>query len=414
MPLRTPHPTRHPAPGTLEPDLAAALARLDEQGLRRHLGAVEETGPTRLVLDGKSYLNFASNDYLGLAQHPQVREAAKAAIDRFGVGSGASRLVTGSHRLHAELEAKIAAWKGIPRALAFSSGYAAALGTIPALAGPRDLVILDKLAHACLIDGTRLSGAEMRIFPHQNLGRLEALLKTNARVGGGRKVLIVTESVFSMDGDQADLKALVDLKDRYGAWLLVDEAHAVGMFGGAGEGLISLLDLQDRIELQMGTLSKALGVSGGYLSGSAALIDYLVNRARSFIYSTAPPPALAAAALAAIRVIEAPEGAQLRQRLWANVDELCKALGSWAPPEPASAIVPLKLGPEKDALAASAALRHAGIWIPAIRYPTVARGTARLRVTVSAAHSPEMIAGLGQVLRTILPDPGRAPPGLAT
>jgi 8-amino-7-oxononanoate synthase len=399
---------------SLEPDLTAALARLDEQGLRRHLSAAEETGPTRLVVDGCGYLNFASNDYLGLAQHSQVREAAKAAIDRCGVGSGASRLVTGSHCLHAELEGKIAAWKGVPRALAFSSGYAAALGTIPALAGPHDLVILDKLAHACLIDGARLSGAQMRVFPHQNLGRLEALLKANARLGGGRKVFIVTESVFSMDGDRADLKALVDLKDRYGAYLLVDEAHAVGVFGGAGEGLISLLGLQDRVELQMGTLSKALGVSGGYLAGSAALIDYLVNRARSFIYSTAPPPALAAAALAAIRVVEAPEGAQLRQRLWANVAELRSALGSWAPPEPASAIVPLKLRSEQNALAAAAALRHAGIWIPAIRYPTVARGTARLRVTVSAAHSPDMVAGLGQVLRTILPDPGRAASGFAT
>jgi 8-amino-7-oxononanoate synthase len=298
--------------------------------------------------------------------------------------------------------------------LAFSSGYAAALGTIPALAGPHDLVILDKLAHACLIDGARLSGAQMRVFPHQNLGKLEALLKANAGVGGGRKVLIVTESVFSMDGDRADLKALVDLKDRYGAYLLVDEAHAVGVIGSAGQGLISLLGLQERIELQMGTLSKALGVSGGYLAGSPTLIDYLINRARSFIYSTAPPPALAAAALAAIQVVETPEGAQLRQRLWANVDELCGVLGIWAPPEPASAIVPLKLGNEKDALAAAAALRHAGIWIPAIRYPTVPRGTARLRVTVSAAHSPEMIAELGQVLRTILPDPGRAPSGLVT
>jgi 8-amino-7-oxononanoate synthase len=387
---------------------------LDEQGLRRHLSAAEETGPTRLVLDGKCYLNFASNDYLGLAQHPQVREAAKAAIDQFGVGSGASRLVTGSHRLHAELETKIAGWKRVPRALAFSSGYAAALGAIPALAGPRDLVILDKLAHACLIDGARLSGAEMRVFPHHNLGRLEALLKANARLGDGRKILIVTESVFSMDGDRADLKALVDLKDRYGAWLLVDEAHAVGVFGGAGEGLISLLGLQDRVELQMGTLSKALGISGGYLAGSAPLIDYLVNRARSFIYSTAPPPALAAATLAAIRVVEAPEGAQLRRRLWANVDELCRTLGSWAPPEPASAIVPLKLGSEKNALAAATALRQGGIWIPAIRYPTVAKGAARLRVTVSAAHSPEMIAELGQVLRTILPDSGRALAELAT
>ncbi|MBV9998830.1 MAG: 8-amino-7-oxononanoate synthase [Verrucomicrobia bacterium] len=397
---RTPNP---------ELDMEAALALLDEQGLRRHLSAADEAGPTRLVLDGKAYLNFASNDYLGLAQHPELREAAKAAIDRFGVGSGASRLVTGSHRLHAELEAKIAGWKRVPRALAFSSGYAAALGTIPALAGPRDLVILDKLAHACLLDGARLSGAGMRVFPHQNLGRLEALLKSNANAGDGRRVLIVTESVFSMDGDRADLKALVDLKDRYGAWLLVDEAHAVGLIGSAGEGLISLLGLQDRVELQMGTLSKALGVSGGYLAGSATLIDYLVNRARSFIYSTAPPPALAAAALAAIRLVEAAEGARLRRRLWANVNQLCAALENWAPPEPASAIVPVKLGSEKDALAASSALRHAGIWIPAIRYPTVARGTARLRVTVSAAHSPEMIAELGRVLPTILPSPGGAP-----
>ena len=407
------HPTRdarHPALAALELDLSAELAQLGWQGLRRHLSAAEEAGPTRLVLDGKCYLNFASNDYLGLAQHGEVREAAKAAIDRFGVGSGASRLVTGSHRLHAELEAKIAEWKRVPRALAFSSGYAAALGTIPALVGPRDLVILDKLAHACLIDGARLSGAEMRVYPHQNLGRLESLLKANAGPGDNRKILVVTESIFSMDGDRADLQALVDLKDRYGAWLLVDEAHGVGMFGDAGEGLISFLGLQGRVELQMGTLSKAVGVSGGYLAGGSVLIDYLVNRARSFIYSTAPPPVLAAAALAAIRIIEAPEGTQLRRRLWANVDELRRALANRAVPEPASAIVPLKVGGEKDALAASAALKDAGIWVPAIRYPTVARGKARLRVTVSAAHSPDMIARLGQALRTILPVPDGARP----
>jgi 8-amino-7-oxononanoate synthase len=392
----------------MEPDLNLALTRLEEQGLRRHLSFAEEISPARLVVDGRSYLNFASNDYLGLAQHPRMREAVKAAVDRFGVGSGASRLVTGSHRLHARLEAGIAAWKGVPRALAFSSGYATALGTIPALVGPHDLIILDKLAHACLIDGARLSGARIRIFPHNHLGKLEALLRAPAKPDHGQKVLIITESIFSMDGDRADLDALVDLKDRYGACLLVDEAHAVGLLGSEGAGLVSLLGLENRVELQMGTLSKALGVSGGYLAGSASLIDFLINRARSFIYSTAPPPALAAAALTAIEMVAAPEGTRLRERLWANVAALCTGLEAWAPPKPVSAIVPLKLGTERSALEAAAALKHAGFWVPAIRYPTVARGTARLRVTVSAAHSPKMIAHLSKVLRAVLP--GQASP----
>ena len=392
---------------SLEPDLRQALERLEDQGLRRQLGSAEEIGPTCLVVDGRSHLNFASNDYLGLAQHPRVKDAAKAAIDRLGVGSGASRLVTGSHRIHAELEAKIADWKGAPRALTFSSGYAVAVGVIPALIGPKDVVILDKLCHACLIDGARLSGARIRVFPHNHLGRLEALLKASSGPqsdGHGRKVLVITESIFSMEGDRADLAALVELKDRYGASLLVDEAHAAGLIGPAGAGVLSLLGLQDRVELQMGTLSKAVGTSGGYLAGSPPVIDYLINRARSFVYSTAPPPAVAAAALAALDLIASAEGAALRERLWANAARLCTALPGWAPPEPLSAIVPLTLGHETRALEAAAALRHAGIWVPAIRYPSVARGAARLRVTVSAAHTPAMIENLVDALRAILPD----------
>jgi 8-amino-7-oxononanoate synthase len=378
--------------------LIGELAAWERQGLWRRPVVAVAAGAARLEVDGRIYLNFSSNDYLGLASHPQVSLAAHAAIDACGVGAGASRLITGSRPPHRALEEKLAVWKRAARAVTFSSGYAAALGTIPALTGSGDVIILDKLAHACLVDAARLSGARLRVFPHNRLDRLESLLQWAARQTPRPRTLIVTESVFSMDGDQADLPALVDLKDRYGAALLVDEAHATGLFGPEGAGLAAQHGLEDRVEIQMGTLSKALGGSGGYIAGSRNLIDHLIQRARAYVFSTAPPPAMAAAARAAVEITASAEGAQRRQDLWANASQLARALNKDSPAPPSSAIFPVVAGDEQLALAASERLREAGMWVPAIRYPTVKRGAARLRITLSAAHAPDDVAALARAL----------------
>jgi len=383
------------------------LARLDEASLRRTLRATDDLPA--------GTLNFAANDYLGLSRHPALIEAARQATARLGTGAGASRLVTGTGRDVLALEEQLAAWKEKEAALVFSSGYAAALGTIPALVGKDDTVILDKLAHASLIDGARLSGATVRTFPHNNLGRLEELL---GKISSGKtRILVVTESIFSMDGDAAPLRELVELKDRFGAWLLIDEAHATGLYGATGAGLIAEAGLSPRVEIVMGTLSKALGSLGGYIAGSRVLIDWLVNRARSFIYSTALPPGVIAASRAAVELCRTPEGASLRGRLWGNVARfheglpapwkgkasLMAAIVPGGDPSPGgrrlpSAIQPLICGDASAALQLAATLREAGFLIPAIRYPTVPRHAARLRVTLSAAHADKDIDALNRAL----------------
>jgi len=378
-------------------------------------------------------LNFSSNDYLGLANHAGVRAAAAEAVTHWGAGTGASRLICGSLTPFHELEAALAAFKGVPAALVFSTGYAAALGTIPALVGPGDVVVLDKLAHACLVDGARLSGAKLRVFGHNDLDDLERILewaRSAARrptdTGRTAGVLIVTESVFSMDGDQAPLRELVSIKERYDAWLLVDEAHATGVFGERRRGLAEACGVADRIEVQMGTLGKAFGSAGGYICGARELIELLVNRARSFIFSTAPVPAQAGAATAAIRIVQGEEGRRLNGLLWQRIGELRHGLaglewpagGAGAPVRWASdragsgsGIVPLVVGAETVALRLAERLRQAGILAPAIRYPTVARGAARLRLTVSAAHTVADIEALVAALRTALADVGMAAAG---
>lgn len=352
-------------------------------------------GPV-VVQHGKSCLNFSSNDYLGLASSAELTMAVQEGVELYGAGSGASRLVCGTLPPHAALEEALADFKTTERALTFTSGFAVAMGTLPALLGPGDTVILDKLSHACLVDAARLSGATMRIFPHNHLEKLERLLQT----AKGR-VLIVTESIFSMDGDAAPLREMVELKDRYGAWLLVDEAHAVGVLGPQGRGLAAELGLEGRIELQMGTLSKALGLSGGYLAASRQVIDLLINRARSFIYTTAPPPCVAHAALKALELVRGAEGESRRRTLHTYVAQVRSVTGQeQACP---SAIIPLILGDEKAAMEASAALRAQGLLVPAIRYPTVARGSARLRITLSASHLPAQVEDLTRQLMALIP-----------
>src|SRR5438046_1917529 len=284
------------------------LEALRARSLDRHLREIGSAQGPEIEVAGRLLINFSSNDYLGLANDSRLREAAFAAITEHGVGAGASRLISGTQSPHLRLENALAKWKGTEAALCFTSGYAAALGTIPAIVGKTDVVLLDNLCHASLIDGAKLSGAILRIFPHNHLGKLESHLEWARREHSGKPTLIVTESIFSMDGDRAPLRELVELKKRFGAVVMLDEAHAVGVIGPKGRGLAAAENLGDEVDVQMGTLSKALGASGGYICGSRDLTEWLINRARSFIYSTAPPPAIAAAASAAIDFLSSSEG----------------------------------------------------------------------------------------------------------
>ncbi len=387
-------------------ELDRRLAEIRAQDLYRELRRVDSAQSAWIRLDGRTLLNFSSNDYLGLADHPRLKEAAIHAVERYGSGSGASRLICGSLAPHHELDEALAAFKNTQAAISFSSGYAAAIGTICALCDKDDIIVLDKLVHASIIDAARLSRAKLRVFPHNDLNALEDILRWAAGQsppGGERhsRPLVITESVFSMDGDVAPLRELVELKDRHGAWLMVDEAHATGLFGPNRRGLAEECGVADRVEVQMGTLGKALGAAGGYICGPRVLTDYLVNRARSFIFSTAPVPAAAAAARAGIELVQSPEGETRRNQLWASIcrvkDSLTEA--GWSLPAVHSAILPLIIGDEAAALAAAQTLREQGIFIPAVRYPTVARGEARLRLTLTAAHSHEDV---DQLLRRLI------------
>jgi len=385
-------------PKSFDAFLSDALEEIELAGLTRRLTPLE-TPQLPLVRRGDvMVVNFSSNDYLGLAAHPAIRDAAMGEWERGGFGSGASRLICGTMTAHEELEVSIARFKRTPAALAFHSGYAAALGTIPAICGKDDVIIMDKLSHACLIDAARLSGAVLRVFPHNDLNKLESHLAWASRKHPQARVLIVVESVYSMDGDLAPLREIVDLKERYGAWLFLDEAHAVGVLGPSGGGLAEELGMGDRIEVQMGTLGKALGAHGAYVAGSRVLRDYLINRARSFIFSTAPPAPVAAAATKAIEIAQSPEGGRLRECLWKNIRNLAAELQA---PKSESAIIPHILGPENAATSASTELLQKGFLVAAIRFPTVAKGAARLRFTVTSLHHPDQIRSLGEVFRNL-------------
>ncbi len=380
------------------------LAPLHAASLHRCLRVLESPQSSQVSWQGQDLLNFSSNDYLGLANAAPLRAAFKEGLDLYGAGSGASRLVCGTLPPHAALEHTLAQFKKTEAALTFSSGYATAMGTLPALCGPDDFILLDKLSHASLIDAARLSGATLRVFPHNHMGKLEHLLQwTRSKASATSRILVVTESIFSMDGDWADLWDIIRLKETYGALLLLDEAHAFGIHGPQGRGLAAKLGLSSRVDIQMGTFSKAIGLSGGYLCGSRSLVDLLVNRARSFIYSTAPSPALAHATGEVLRHwLPTAYGDDRRIRLWNNLSYLTQAMeGRIA--EPSSAIVPLMIGSEAEAVRLSGALLEAGILIPAIRYPTVAKGRARLRLTLTAIHSKEQIDTLAAILLPLLP-----------
>jgi 8-amino-7-oxononanoate synthase len=376
---------------------AGKLDALDRDALRRRLvDTARDTYPW-VMRDGRRLLSFSCNDYLGLSTHPAVKAAAIDATQRFGVGAGASRLVTGNHPLYAVLEARLAAQKGTQAACVFGSGYLANIGVIGALVGADDLILLDDLSHACLYAGAQLSRAKVMTFRHNDVAHAAALLDAHRREA--RRVLLVTETVFSMDGDRAPMAGLGDLCQRHDAWLLSDDAH--------GFGVLPHDPAMAQVPLQMGTLSKAVGAYGGYLCASQPVVDLMKTRARSLIYSTALPPASAAAAVAALDIIAADPvlaAAPLRKARMFTA-----ALGL---PQAESPIVPLVLGTPASALRASALLAAEGFLVTAIRPPSVPPGTARLRFAFSAAHADADVMRLSAVIATQLGDELEAVPGL--
>jgi 8-amino-7-oxononanoate synthase len=367
------------------------LDELERRSLRRTLvDTTRETGIWALR-DGRRLLSFCCNDYLNLTHHPDVKEAAIAALRIHGVGAGSSRLVTGNHPLFAELEGRLARWKETEAACVFGSGYLANAGIIPALVGREDLVLIDELAHACMWTGARLSGATVTTYRHNDVRHAAALLGDLR--GRHRHALVATEGVFSMDGDLAPLHELAVLAERHDAWLMTDDAHGLGVIGG-GRGSTFADGRKAEVPLQMGTLSKALGAYGGYLCASAAVIDLIRNRARTLIYSTGLPPAIVAAAIVALEVIE-------REPAYAALPvQKAKAFARRAQlPAPLSPIVPIVLGEAEAALAASRLLEEHGFLVTAIRPPTVPEGTARLRLTFTAQHPDAEIERLAALVR---------------
>ena len=375
--------TSNPHSNAADDPFVSALDDLEHRHLRRSLRVVETACDATVSIDGRRVILMASNNYLGLATHPKVKRAALDAIERFGAGAGASRLISGTQGPHVELERELSRFKNCEAALCFGSGYLANLGLIAALAKPGDLILADRLCHASLIDGCRLSGAALRVFRHNDVAQVARLL---ARNGTRRRVLVVTEGIFSMDGDAAPLGDLAKVTQAHGARLLVDDAHGAGVMGGEGRGTVEMMGLDPGSLIQMGTLSKALGASGAYVVGSGPLIDYLINTARSFIYSTALPPAMAAAAQAALRVVQAEP--ERRARLWTNRRYLYDGLkaAGFRMTESVSPILPVLVGDPETAVAAGRRLLDQGVFAPAIRPPTIPQGTSRIRLTVTAEH----------------------------
>jgi 8-amino-7-oxononanoate synthase len=388
------------AGNTWDARIRASLERVVDEGRWRSPREFDALGPAGM-LEGGPVVSFASNDYLGLSAHPSVVAAAQGALTRWGAGSGASRLVTGSRPVHSELEQELAEWKGTEAAVCFPTGFAANLGVLSTLGGPGVRILSDELNHASIIDGCRLSRSALAVYRHRDMGHLAELLADAAATP--TPTIVVTDSVFSMDGDVAPLDDLVTLCERHNALLILDEAHAVlgpnlptatgrDGHGGGGMGGGGRNGLHGGTVVRVGTLSKTLGSLGGFVAASRDIVDLMVNRARSYIFSTAPTPADAAAALAAVRIVRSAEGAALTGRLAALIDRLAEA--GFAPPGHPSPIIPVVLGSEQAALTASAALLQEGLWVPAIRPPTVPVGTSRLRVTLSAAHSDEDVSRL--------------------
>jgi len=366
--------------------IEAELEDLKSQNLYRTLRTISRSDGRLIDIDGKQYLNFCSNNYLGLSNHPKVIEAAQIACKEFGAGAGASRLISGNLSIHEDLEKKIAKFKGREAAMVFPTGYMANLGTISSLVDENDTVIIDRLNHTSIIDACRLSKAKLQVYPHKDMAALEKILKRSTKF---KKRLIVTDSVFSMDGDIAPLPEIAQLAKKYDAITMIDEAHATGVLGKTGRGAEEHFGIEGQIDVIMGTLSKAVGSLGGFVAGSESLIDYLRNKARSFIYTTALPPASCAASIAALEIIE--NEPELIENLRMN----SRLLGSETP------IIPIIIGDLNKTMEISAKLFEKGILASGIRPPTVPKNECRIRLTVTALHTKEDI----ECLVSSLPEP---------
>lgn len=394
-------PTIQPAVSTLDGALAAELSDLRARDRERTLRPVANRRGALVETELGPALDFSANDYLGLASDPRISDAAAAVLAEQGAGATASRLIAGNHPAHERLERALAKFFGAERALAFASGYAANVGIIPALVGRGDAIFSDSLNHASLIDGCRLSRADVHVYEHADVGSLAALLDRHR--GSARRALVVTDGLFSMDGDFAPLPAIVELARRFDAWTYVDDAHAVGVVGESGRGTAELFGCQGRIDVAVGTLGKAFGVAGAFVCGSPTLTQFLVNRARSFIFSTAMMPSQAAAAERALEI--AASGEALRDRLRRNVGALHDALrarGIQTLGPDRTHIVPVLVGDDARVVRVGCELARRGLLVGAVRPPTVPPGGARLRITVSAAHTDAHIASLVDALAAVL------------
>lgn len=367
--------------------LKKELKDLKEKSLLRKLTYLESSNGAKISINGQKYINFSSNDYLGLSGHPRIVEAAVTALRRYGFGSGASRLLSGSYIPHEKLEKQIARFKRTEAALVFNTGYSANTGIIPALVGTEDTVFSDKLNHASIIDGARLSKAKIKVYRHRDVNHLEKLLKKSSG-----KMLIITDTVFSMDGDIAPLKDIVFLTKKYNAMLMIDDAHGTGVLGKTGRGGLEHSDIRADNIIQMGTLSKAFGCCGGFVAGSKNLINFLITTARSFVYSTSFPPAVAEAGIKAIDIVDS-ESHSLRKRLWKNRQRLYQGLKNlgYNTLSSETPIIPILAGDTRSALKIGNYLYKEKIFAPAIRPPTVPEGKCRIRFSVTAAHTDEDI-----------------------
>lgn len=381
------------------------LKSIDAHGLRRSRRTIDTPCSPHVQVDGRPMLAFCSNDYLGLAAHPAIVGALRDGAERYGAGCGASHLISGHSRAHALLEERLAAFAAphleSARALYFGSGYMANLALLTALTDRNSAVFSETLNHASLIDGARLSRAEVQIYPH---GDTDALGKMLAASKAASKI-VVTDSVFSMDGEIAPLPQLLALCEQHGAWLVVDDAHGFGVLGAHGRGVLEHFSLRSPYLVYMGTLGKAAGVGGAFVAAHETVIEWLVQRARPYIYTTASPPALAHALLASLSLIEGPDGAARRQRLHALTRQFKETLRctGWQRIESITPIQPVIIGGNQEAMRVAAALHEQGLWVPAIRPPTVPAGTARLRVTLSAAHTGDDVARLAAALNQLEP-----------
>ena len=381
--------------------VSEALQDLRNKGVAPKLRVLEGEQKPVCMFDGREVINLASNNYLGLTSHKALRKAAIEAVRKLGVGAGAVRTIAGTMKLHMDLEEQIAKFKHTEACVVFQSGFTANAGTVSAVLGKDDMIISDELNHASIIDGARLSKATIKVFKHKDVADCERILQENAAFLG--KKLIISDGVFSMDGDIAPLPALCDLAEKYGCIMMVDDAHSSGVLGRSGRGTVDHFDCHGRVHIQVGTLSKAIGSMGGYVCGSRDLIDFLYLRARPFLFSTSHPPATAAACQAAFTLLDSAEGEKLVKKLWANTKffkrELKKRGFQFKASE--TPIIPIHVGDAAKAFEFSRKLFDAGVFAPAVGYPTVAEGKARLRAIVSAAHKREHLLKAADILAEV-------------